>query len=585
MKYPLIFALAFSIGCVRLARADGYEFNNIYGAASGTWENEGGTPWYDSNTNTSNLPWDNSMANYAYFWNPGSGVTVSGQVDATGLEFVNSGTYTLNSDPSDPGLIEKVPGGGGLIVQSDSNNSDVTVNVPLEISTGDNTDRFNIAQGGSGSTLDLEGEITFTDSVPLGTGQTSYRSLIFNAYAPNETFILNGVNTSGTTRTINLRFNEGNSDTATLVLKGDYTTIDGGDFIDLPQGTVILDTSLTPGGNRGINTYNGGEGVTDNHTILTQGAQTIINPINAQVRNDSADQYGLVTIGGSTADLSTYSGNINADSTDVDLTAATGGRVEFTGSLTGSAPDGLVKLGSGVIDLTGANTYSTYYFGTQTTGTTAIDIKAGTVLINNPSGTSAFGNNAGHVVIEAGATLGGGGFIVPSGSTGNIQTVVAADATSVIAPGEPGYNSAAGASFQPAAGTLTLSGGLTAMNGLTMDFKLDSTDITDSDSIDFESGTVLVGGVLTINLTSLDGGVNTADTYTLFSGTGDWSGFNPTSVDINAPAGYTATGQFNPGGFNTYTVQFTATPEPSTYAMLLGGLALLGFVGLRRRQA
>jgi hypothetical protein len=195
-----------------------------------------------------------------------------------------------------------------------------------------------------------------------------------------------------------------------------------------------------------------------------------------------------------------------------------------------------------------------------------------------PSRVQGSATNNEVVKIEAGATLGGNGISAPQ--------IVAEAATSVIAPGDPGYQSAAGAFVSLSSGTLHLLGGLAAANGLTMDFKLDSSDFSNSDAIDFGQGAVSIGGVLTINLTSLDGGVATDKAYTIMSGEGDWSGFTPTSTIITAPAGYTATGQIiTYGDDNTYQVTLTATPEPSTYALLIGGLAVLGFLGVRQRRS
>jgi fibronectin-binding autotransporter adhesin len=540
----------------RFASADTYQFNNATGG-DGTWENgpvSGATPWSDGGTQ--NLPWNNAADNIAEFDGAAGTVDVEGGVTANQMNFKTGGNELLDGS----GTITTDSGNQVFTVNANTN---LTIDNNLVLDDTNASDRFDISDNGSG-TVTLNGNITYTGSENGSPG------LIFNG-GPDVNYVLTGALSGTPTAAARvLMYGSGS-----ITFGGDYTSSTINELVELDSGTAYISTSKLGTGTIAV----GGGGGVNNPSVLTTGAYDVTNTVQAS-NYAFTDPFtsGNVTLGGTTADLSSFD-NVSTTVTGLIFTAVHGGRVVI-GAINGNGDvNGLVKTGAGTVVLT-QNSNETVYNGFN--GKTApylSDVRQGTLLFTSTASPSrsAFGTDGGNIQVEAGATLGG------SGSTLATQQVLAMAATSVIAPGDPGYQSAAGANISISSATLTLAGGISAANGLTMDFKLDSNDIANSDSIDFGEGAVSIGDVLTINLTSLDGGVNTADTYTLFSGTGDWSGFNPTSVDINAPAGYTATGQFNPGGFNTYTVQFTATPEPSTYAMLLGGLALLGFVGLRRQ--
>ena len=95
---------------------------------------------------------------------------------------------------------------------------------------------------------------------------------------------------------------------------------------------------------------------------------------------------------------------------------------------------------------------------------------------------------------------------------------------------------------------------------------------------------------MTFNFTNL-GGVLDSGPYTVLTGfSNDLNGGSSLTAAfvLNAPTGYVATldpSDLLPGATNL-AVDFTAVsvPEPSTYAMMLGGLALLGFC-VRRKLA
>lgn len=207
----------------------------------------------------------------------------------------------------------------------------------------------------------------------------------------------------------------------------------------------------------------------------------------------------------------------------------------------------LTKDGAGRWVLTGATTY---------TGATAIN--GGTLQVN---GSLA----AGSAVALNAATLGG------TGTVNGLVTTAGTD--SMIAPGT-------------SAGTLSLAGGLNAAAGATFDFELG----TSSDLLSLGSGTFTgstAAGGLRFNFTGTPG-LAAGNPYTLLT-FGLASGLNYSDLVANVtPAGYQLDGGFGTGGFlinaDSLQVQFAAVPEPSSWALLAGGVAMLGVV-LRRRKA
>jgi hypothetical protein len=338
---------------------------------------------------------------------------------------------------------------------------------------------------------------------------------------------------------------------------------------------------------------------------------------------------------GSGGEIHQNGGNVAFGATTVDS------RLEINSDVGGSAPAGLVFTGPGVVVLSNptGNDYNQKddQGNVQASSTVAATIEPGaTVLIENSTG-SAFGGtfdnysqysvygNGSHdapagspdqttpntdpnyasyqplnvrgdyykgtginnkVILQAGATLGGTGI--------STNQIVAEGATSTITAGDPGQP---GLVIPPKIGTLTLDGGgLVANDGLTLDFKIDGagggapTPGTDNDLI--FAGSLALNGLVTVNFTSLDG-VATGTPYILMEGD-LWSG-SPT-FHINAPTGYAldtsafddvrhgfdVTGYYFSDRNTVFEVQFVATPEPSTCAMMLIGAGALVLMARRK---
>jgi hypothetical protein len=527
------------------ASADDYVWSS-YGGTSGTWQDGGSSPlWYDSTTNTNGLAWNNALQNNAYFYTGGQTVTVTGTVSVNDLIFdqgsyvVTGGTISKNANTANNGL-----------VLQDNNDGNVTIDSNLLLDTAGNTDRFNINNNGPG-TITINGNITYFNS---GAGNTANRSLIFSGSA-GSTFIFNGNMSLGTSGNVgSIRFSEGSSDNTTLFLNGDYSGLNTGTFVEVPQGTVVLGTSITGTGQ--ITSY----GVTGVHQVLTSGSQTIVN--NAYLTQKDGTNFGSTTLGQYNAGTSTFSGSVGLDNTGVTLTAPSGGRAIFSGQFYGHSPTGIVKTGAGTVELSGNNNNYGINNDFGPNGTVAADIQQGKLVISNTSG-SAFGGSSGTVDVETGAILAGNGI--------STQAVVGEGPTSVLSPGDGN-----------ALGTLHLIDGVSAPTGLTMAFKISANGLS-NDKLDLGAGDFSLSGPITVDFTSL-GTVLPGTNYLLASGSGLWSDTGATFSSTSRPDGlFLDSFDFNPGN-DTFSVEFKVAPEPATWALMgLGTLTL--FWRLRRKTA
>jgi len=258
-------------------------------------------------------------------------------------------------------------------------------------------------------------------------------------------------------------------------------------------------------------------------------------------------------IGGSTADVSTYSGQMKFSSSGstIKLTAVAGGRVNFSGQLIiGKA---LEKQGDGIVAFSANNN----------SGGGGVTVSAGTLLVMNTAGSGT---------ATSAISLGGSGAFGGTGiSTGLITT---AAASGVLTPGDMALNGIS------AIGTLRASGGLDATAGVTFNYDINGSAV---DQINFASGPLTLGGTATFNFLNL-GSIDLETPYTLFTGSGTWTG--APLFAFNVPDGYRLDPSYGSGGYlwnpaeNAMSVQFATVPEPTALALLgLGGLSMM-----RRRR-
>jgi autotransporter-associated beta strand protein len=183
-------------------------------------------------------------------------------------------------------------------------------------------------------------------------------------------------------------------------------------------GTVVAGTNAPSAsngalGNAATEVNLGVAGGNNNAGILIGGAFDVGRNIRLLTNNTTDTGTRVLTLGGSTADNSTFSGNIilgteSQAGRGVNLTAASGGQVTFSGVIQNPATMdpttySVAKEGLGTVVLSNANTYTgatAVNAGTLSVtgslGATAVSVNAGTLTGN--------GNFGGDVTIAPGAT-------------------------------------------------------------------------------------------------------------------------------------------------------------------------------------
>ncbi len=445
----------------------------------------------------------------------------------------------------------------------------------------------------SSSSVALTGVNTFTGGVSFGTGGTITASADTTNYGAGDTNAnINSSNgglgspgtgtvavgfTSGV-GTLQLRFNGQNDSSAqTLTLFSNYTT----------QTSMNLSES----GGGGTYTFdvnnNGGTGT--NKTISVAGVTTLIRNGTIDVTGGNGYSLNLASFsitGGAAGvnyTLVPTTGNLTIG-TFTNSDAFTGGTLILDGTASKNSISGIIannsgtntlavtKSGSSTWALSGANTYSN---GTNITG--------GTLVVSNTTG-SATGTGA--VSVATGATLAGAGTITSTTNTinGNVligQTSAADTNTTNILH----VTASTSTTFSGANLSFNLNTGSTASNVL---------DLGATSSVVF-NGT----NTLTFNL---QGGTTIANgtLYDLFTDTAGTSPFSGTGYsvtggvisgltlvfDVNGVTQTMYSGSFlQLSGSNiNLDVVVASVPEPGTWALMLGGFALLVIFQRARRS-
>jgi fibronectin-binding autotransporter adhesin len=417
---------------------------------------------------------------------------------------------------------------------------------------------------------------TFSGLVTLGNNLTVYQG---NASA----LTLSGsAITSGASGTQTLTFDNTNTGSSKISVSN---AIGGGTgTIAVVIAGYAVTTSTYGVALTGANTYTGGTTINSGSLNLGVSGTLGTGPLALNNTNTgAATPMYLVLATGANTTVGSLSGTLASASSGTNTaTILTQNGYNFTVNQTTNGTYQGVIGGSGTFTLGSSSTATLTFTGTNTyTGGTVI--AGGTLLVDNSSG-SGTGTKA--VSVSSGGTLGGTGTI--NTSTG----VTTTNATAVdIASG--GYLSPSGTTTTGFSHlTLTLHASTTANleTGAKLAFNL-GTSTAGSDEV------LVTGGQLSVI------GQQFADfTFNVLSGTTITSGTVYTLIDSSnaglasgSTLGAITTGTFDGGLYNgqlslsggdlDLTVTAGAVPEPSTWALMLGGLFFLAAFQVRRLMA
>ncbi len=462
------------------------------------------------------------------FTKAGSGtLTLTGSSFYQGATTVTGGTLALTGDGRLPStsLVDTAVSGARF---------DVSAITLTSLTVG-------AIAGASGSTMVLG-----TKALTTGTGgaTTTYAGVISgtnsNTLTMNgtSTLTLAGANTyTGTTR----------ASAGTLIAGANAPSGSAGAF-----GSASTEVQLgTSGGN-------------SDAAILIGGAFSVGRTIRLPTSNTTDSGTRMLSLGGNTADASTFSGNVILGSSSsagrsVTLTAAEGGQVTFSGVIQNpTSMDAttytVTKSGAGTVVLTNTNTY---------TGATAIE--AGTLQIGSGgtggalSTSSTITNNATLAFNRSNGVTQGTNFNSVIEGTG--QVVQFGGGTLTL----NGANSYSGGTVVNA-GSLTMANGATGALGATTG----SLTVNSGGMLNMGNNSLTVGN-LTGTGGTIQGGAN--GTRTLTIGNGNATGGNFQGVIANGSGTQsltkTGTGTITLSGANTYTGTTTIS----------GGTLVLGATG------
>ncbi len=557
-----------------------------------------------SNTTTITLNGVNSNVTFGgVVTNNGSGTNQSFTVNGAGNTLTLGGYTSINKTGGKSWLL----GGSG------------NVNVTGVISNGTTTTGVAVTYAGTG-TLTLSGNNTYTGITTLTSGRLNLgnaNALSSGTLALGTTTSLDNVSGNDMTLTGNNPITASSS-TLTFVGSNSLNLGTGGLAITNSATFNVNANTLTLGGpiTGAFGFTKGGAGTlvlsgANTNSIFTANAGTLQFAKEVSLFNNTTSSWTtakLTVAAGATLALGvgdSASGYFDSTALDTfrdashmgasttttgfkssanigfDTTNATSGTFTYASNITNfgsSATNGLVKLGTGTLVLSGTNTYTgatTVSNGTLTVSgsiaSSATTVSSGATLALSGSGI------AGAVTVNSGTfqlgTAGTAGAVTINGGTfGGVGTVnsLAFTGTSVFGPGNsPGTVTIANG------GSLTLSSGTTSTFQFTdSGFGVGTFDLVTTPS----TGTGTIAGTLNLDFTGTGYTAGSSVTFiNLSSITGTFS-----TVNVTGLSGLLATVNYN-NGAGDVSVSLTAIPEPSTYAAIFG-LAILGLAVLRRRR-
>jgi fibronectin-binding autotransporter adhesin len=326
-------------------------------------------------------------------------------------------------------------------------------------------------------------------------------------------------------------------------------------------GTTVENGGLAVGNKDSLGT--GGLTIGDGATSSTLKVSSTTSLTGANAVANAVTVAKDFTVASGSSDLE-LSGTVALGAVNRTITVDSSNATILSGVISDTAgTGGLTKAGSGVLTLTGANTYGT-------AGTTSTTVSAGKLLVNNTTGS---GTGPGDVLVNGG-TLGG---------TGSIAGSVTVTSGS-LAPG-------ASINHLDIGGNLSLTGG-------SFDYEISSSTATAD--LNTVVGNLSLAGVA-LSASDLGAGVLAMGTkFTLINYGGTWNGgiftglanhsaslvigLNRFEIDYDDTTGGSNFGGGSVGA-GSHFVTITAVPEASTFLTIgLGGIFAIAAVWMSKRM-
>ncbi len=541
-------------------------------------------------------------------------VTISGVIQDNGLGNVTALSYNGYGSTTDTFT--------GSLTVTNANNSftgGVYWTAGTLIVGANSLSGVNGALGNSTSAISFgatTSTVTGTAALLIGGTYTIGRDILVKANTGSQVAMLGGNNTSGTsTYTGNITIgSSGNTRTLTLVSgSGGTTVFKTGSWVTNNSaivigtgtyaGTVELDNNVTTTGGVSVNvgqlkvnsTLTSNVAVASGASVIGSGTINGATAVTSGTINGSGLTLGATTLHGASA----LSGVNNASSVTIadgtttlsGTTTATGGFSVNGATLAGSGQGmGTVSGSSATINGSGLSIGATTLKGNSTLSgyniASRVTVNSGTTSL---TGTT---QSTGTLSVSAGATLNANGTIAGSASVSGLlsgnSTVTGnlALTSGTISPGN-------------SAGITTVEGNLTVDHNSTLVAQVSGTVAGISYDQVKVSGNVTLDG--TLDLTSLSG-LTMGETITLIDNTGSGTTTGYFSTILTSGSTYTVTSNSNytftsgtteyllsfssktDGDANYNDVTLSVVPEPSTWAMLVGGVGMLAFGQRLRRK-